>query len=72
MEKIFLGHISQIFENTSKEEITINSNFKLFEEWDSLMALSLIAMFDTEYNIKLSGDQIRLASTLEDLYKLTL
>ncbi len=72
MEKIFLEHISQIFENTSKEEITINSNFKLFEEWDSLMALSLIAMFDTEYNIKLSGDQIRLASTLEDLYKLTL
>ena len=36
------------------------------------MALSLIAMFDSEYNVKLSGDQIRAANTLEDLYKKTL
>jgi acyl carrier protein len=68
----FLGHISEIFENTPKELISLNSKFKSFDEWDSLMALSLIAMFDSEYNIKLSGDQIRAANTLEDLYKKTL
>ena len=68
----FLGQISEIFENTPKEQISLNSKFKSFDEWDSLMALSLIAMFDSEYNVKLSGDQIRAANTLEDLYKKTL
>jgi acyl carrier protein len=68
----FLEQIADIFENTPKEEISLDSKFKSFVEWDSLMALSLIAMFDSEYNIKLSGDQIRAANTLEDLYKKTL
>jgi len=68
----FLEHIVEIFENTPKEEISLDSKFKSFDEWDSLMALSLIAMFDSEYNVKLSGDQIRAANTLEDLYNKTL
>jgi acyl carrier protein len=68
----FLEHIAEIFENTPKEDISLDSKFKLFDEWDSLIALSLIAMFDSEYNLKLSGDQIRAANTLEDLYKKTL
>ena len=68
----FLEQIADIFENTPKEELSLDSKFKSFVEWDSLMALSLIAMFDSEYNIKLSGDQIRAANTLEDLYKKTL
>jgi acyl carrier protein len=68
----FLKHIVEIFENTPKDEISLGSKFKSFDEWDSLMALSLIAMFDSEYNIKLSGDELRAANTLEDLYKKTL
>jgi len=70
--KLFLEHITEIFENTPKDQITLDSKFRTFDEWDSLMALSLIAMFDSEYNVKLSGDDIRSANTLEDLYKKTL
>lgn len=68
----FLEHIAEIFENTPKDQISLDSKFKSFEEWDSLIALSLIAMFDSEYNVKLSGDQIRSAVTLKDLYQKTL
>ena len=64
--------MGELFQETPKDQILLISNFKDFEEWDSLMALSLIAIFDSEYNLRLSGDQIRSASTLEDLYKLTL
>lgn len=71
MEK-FLDLIRDLFEETPREQISIQSNFKEFAEWDSLAALSLIALFDSEYNKRLSGDQIRLANTLEDLFKLTL
>ena len=68
----FLELMGELFQETPKDQILLISNFKDFEEWDSLMALSLIAIFDSEYNLRLSGDQIRSASTLEDLYKLTL
>jgi acyl carrier protein len=68
----FLEHIIELFENTPKDQISLDSKFKSFDEWDSLMALSLIALFDSEYNVKLTGDQIRAANTLEDLYKKTL
>tara|TARA_B110000046_G_C12749445_1_gene296101 strand:- start:220 stop:435 length:216 start_codon:yes stop_codon:yes gene_type:complete len=68
----FLDLMGDLFEETPKDQIVLISNFKTFEEWDSLIALSLIAIFDCEYNLRLSGDQIRSADTLEDLYKLTL
>ena len=68
----FLDLMGDLFEETPKDQIVLISNFKTFEEWDSLIALSLIAIFDSEYNLRLSGDQIRSANTLEDLYKLTL
>jgi acyl carrier protein len=68
----FLDLMGDLFEETPKDQIVLISNFKTFEEWDSLIALSLIAIFDSEYNLRLSGDQIRSADTLEDLYKLTL
>jgi len=67
----FLELISELFEETPHEQLKLSAKFKEFEEWDSLIALSLIAMFDSEYNIKLSGEQIRSITTFEELYNLT-
>lgn len=68
----FLELMGELFEETPIDQIILTAKFKNLEEWDSLIALSLIAIFDSEYNLRLSGDQIRSANTLEDLYKLTL
>jgi len=35
-----------------------------------LMALSIIAMVDEEYEVALKGDDIRSANTLEDLFNI--
>ncbi|MEP0265981.1 hypothetical protein [Dokdonia sp.] len=35
-----------------------------------MIALSIIAMIDEEYEITINGDDIKKASTIEDLYKL--
>jgi acyl carrier protein len=47
-----------------------NSNFKELDCWDSITALTLIALFDSEFNYKLSGDTIKNCTTVLDLYEL--
>jgi acyl carrier protein len=71
MEKNFLLLVGGLFEDTPIDSITMDSKFKEFEDWDSLVALSLIALFDSEYNIKISGEKIREISTLKELFNLT-
>ena len=47
-----------------------DTEFKQLEEWSSLMALSLIAMVDEEYDVTLKGDDIKNSKTIEDLFKI--
>ena len=68
MEK-FLELLAQfVFEDTDGNEITENSIFSHFEEWDSLTALTLIATIDDEYNVEITGDEINNANTLGDIF----
>jgi len=66
--RTFIENFTSQFEETDSKKFQPNTNFKKLSEWSSLMALSIIAMVDEEYNIKLNGDDIRKSSTIEDLY----
>ncbi|ATC36121.1 acyl carrier protein [Elizabethkingia anophelis] len=67
----FLENFHDLLEETEKEQITPETEFKNLDEWDSMTALMLIAMFDEQYGKKINGDNIKSASTLSDLYALT-
>ena len=47
-----------------------DTDFKELDEWSSLLALSIIAMVDEEYNVTLKGDDIRNSKTIADLFEL--
>jgi acyl carrier protein len=64
----FIQHFRSQFEETDTIEFNSTTKFREIEEWDSLMALSIIAMVDEEYGIKLKGDDIRNSITIEDVY----
>jgi acyl carrier protein len=64
----FIKVFSSQFENTDQNEFTKDTVFRSIEEWDSLVALSLIAMADEVYNVKLSGEEIINSLTVEDLF----
>jgi|ADurb_Total_1113_FD_contig_61_572433_length_800_multi_2_in_0_out_0_2 acyl carrier protein len=66
----FLENFANQFDETDASEITINTAFKDLEEWSSLLSLSIIAMCDEEYDVKIKGDDIRNAVTVEDLYNI--
>jgi len=66
----FVVDFANQFDETDASEITINTAFKDLEEWSSLLSLSIIAMCDEEYDVKIKGDDIRNAVTVEDLYNI--
>lgn len=37
------------------------------DEWDSLSALSVVVMIKDEFNVKLSGAQVRAFKTIQDI-----
>jgi acyl carrier protein len=66
----FLGNFADILDDTDVTLILAETVFRDLEEWDSLTALSLIAMADEEYSVKLTGDDIKSATTLQDVFEI--
>jgi len=58
-----------MLDDTDAALIKAETIFRDLDEWDSLTALSLIAMVDEEYSLKLTGDDIKNASTINDIFE---
>lgn len=66
--KDFIANFAEQFDDTDASEITAMTVYKDLDEWSSLIALSIIAMVDEEYDVTLKGDDIRNSATVEDLF----
>lgn len=66
----FIQNFADQFDETDASEITATTVFHELEEYSSLIALSLIAMVDEEYDVALKGDDMRSAVTVEDLFNI--
>ena len=66
----FIQNFADQFEETDASELTATTVFRDIKEWSSLIALSIIAMVDEEYDVTLKGDDIRKSKTIEDLFNL--
>ena len=66
----FLQNFADMLDDTDAALITESTIFRDLDEWDSLTALSLIAMADEEYSVKLTGDDIKSSTTLQDVFEI--
>jgi acyl carrier protein len=66
----FLENFKNILDDTDVSLITIDTVFRELPEWSSLTALSLIAMADEAYSIKLTGDDIKSSKSLNDIFNI--
>ena len=64
----FIGNFAAQFDNTDNSVFAADTRFKDLDEWSSLLALSIIAMVDDEYQVIIKGEDIRNAETIEDLF----
>lgn len=47
-----------------------DTNYRQLPEWSSMHALIILALAETEYNVTLSGEDLRSCSTVTDLQKI--
>ncbi len=66
----FVKLFAEQFEDTPADQFKPETNFRDFDEWDSLTALSVIAMVDEEFDKQITGADIRAASTILELFNI--
>ena len=67
---VFLANFADQFEDTDLEEITADSKFHDFDEWDSLIALAVLNMTEKKYGKKITFDEMKKCVTVTDLFNL--
>lgn len=68
--KDFIENFAMEFDETPQEAFSPETKYKTLDEWNSLTALSIIAMVDDNYNKTITGANLRACETIEDLFNL--
>lgn len=66
----FVQKFAAEFEETQASEFTSATEYRSLDEWGSLVALSIISMIDEEFDILLTGADLRSVSTIAELFDL--
>ena len=64
----FLNELNEIMQRD--ESLNNSDRLDNIEEFDSMSVLALMSLFDTEFEIDLTVDQVKEAETIQDLIKL--
>lgn len=68
--ELFIKSFAAEFDETPIEKFSADTVFKDLDEWSSLTALSIIAMVDEEFEVLLTGNDMRKSTKIVDLYDL--
>jgi acyl carrier protein len=66
----FVKNIEAAIEEIEPGSLAPETSFKELQHWSSMQALILMAMFETEYNVSVTGNQLRNCNTVQDLFNL--
>lgn len=64
----FTREFADQFDDIDTSDFTPETLFKENDEWSSMTALSVIAMVDDSYSVRLTGDNIRGSKTIQDIF----
>jgi acyl carrier protein len=64
----FLSKMIEILD--TEQLVQMDTELSAIEEWDSLSIISFLSMVDIEYGKKLVLSDIKLAKTIQDLFRL--
>lgn len=68
--KDFIQNFADQFDEIDVNTLTPETNFRELEEWSSLVALSVLAMIDEEYDVPLKADEMRQTTLIQELFDL--
>lgn len=64
----FINNFAAVLDDAEASTITPETKFRELDEWSSIAALGVIAMADEEYDVELSGNELREAQTIKNLF----
>ena len=64
----FIKEFAEQFDDIPTDAFRADTLFKENEGWSSMTALSIIAMVDQNYSVRLTGDEIKRSSTIQHIY----
>ena len=68
-EKQFIQNFADQFDD-EPEGLTLETKFRVIEDWSSIIALSVMAMCDEEYDVILSANEMENANCIADIYNI--
>ena len=68
--KEFMQNFADQFDDPEITILSPSMRFRDIEGWCSLIALTIIAMVDEVYRVRLTGDDVRNSETIEDIYNI--
>lgn len=66
--KEFIKNFVDQFDDLELVDVKPESVMRDFDEWSSMIGLSLLNMADKEYGVELTFDELRHAITVQDLF----
>ena len=68
--KEFIQNLADQFDEIDVSTLSPETNFRELEEWSSIVALSVLAMIDDEYDVQLKADEMRQTTLIQELFDL--
>ncbi len=68
--EIFIRKLEAEIEELPSGTLQPETNYRQLPEWSSMHALILIALAETEYDVTLTGEDLRASTTVQAIYSL--
>lgn len=68
----FVKRFAEEFDETPVEQFTADTKYRELDEWSSLSGLSIISMIDDEFDVQITGTDLRNAGTIGNLYNIVI
>lgn len=66
----FIKYFATLLEVTDEAKLKADTRLRDLEEWSSIFSLGIIALIDSEYDVRLKGEDMRNCQTIGDLFRL--
>jgi acyl carrier protein len=64
----FITKLEEEFDDVPSGSLKDSTNYREIENWGSMHALIIIALVDTEWDVSLSGSDLKSTNTIQELY----
>ena len=64
----FINNFASQFDETDMSEFKADTVFRDLDEWSSFLALAIMAMIKSEYDVAVNAQEMRDAQTIQDLF----